>query len=258
MSHFMVSLVVNQRLIGSGTLVNIDNTYAILTAHHVAELIDEPDVSHLGINIAAYPHGFFIPIQHLEHIVVGNCNAGANGELGPDLSLIRLLEPSSIGTIRSKKSFYNLDNRERNRFWVELPVAHMPWYLVGAPAERSRTQGEFGTSHHILTAVHFHGEATFMSVVSRDGFDFVTLELIAGEHSYPTDYRGVSGGGAWILPLTMDPEIGISTLSYNPPILAGVAYYQTELDSRRRQIICNGPESISMRARDALNCSRNR
>ena len=252
MSHFMVSLILNQRLIGSGTLVCVDDIHAILSAHHVAELLDEPDVTHLGINIAAYPHGFFVAVEQLQHVVIGSCAAGASEELGPDLSLIRLLSPDSIATIKSKKSFYRLDNPRRDRFWLELPIAHMPWYLVGAPAERSSNQGEFGTPGHILTAVHFHAEATFKSRVSREGFDFVTLQLIAGEHSYPADYRGVSGGGVWVLPLTMDPDKGASTLSYDPPTLAGVAFYQTELSSGERQIICHGPESVAVRARDAL------
>jgi hypothetical protein len=252
MSHFMVSLIINQRLIGSGTLVCVDDVYAILSAHHVVELLDQPEVTHLGINIAAHPHSFFVPAKRLQHIIIGSCTAGENEELGPDLSLIRLLDPDSIATIKSKKSFYRIDKPGRDRFWLELPIAHMPWYLVGAPAERSSKQGEFGTPSHILTAVHFHGEATFKSRVSREDFDFVTLQLIAGEHSYPADYRGVSGGGVWVLPLTMDPDKGASTLSYDPPILAGVAFYQTELRSDERQIICHGPESIALRARDAL------
>src|SRR5439155_25234646 len=97
------------------------------------------------INIAAHPHGFFVPVERLQHVVIGSCAAGENEELGPDLSLIRFLDPDSIATIKSKKSFYRLDKPERDRFWSELPIAHMPWYLVGAPAERSRKQGEFGT-----------------------------------------------------------------------------------------------------------------
>src|SRR5450432_3216050 len=121
MSHFMVSLIINQELIGSGTLVRVDDRFAILTAHHIAELVETGGVTHLGINIAATPHGFFLPIETLEHVVVGRCAAGVNEELGPDLSLLRLLDLKAIGTIASKQSFFDLDVSSRDQFWSDLP-----------------------------------------------------------------------------------------------------------------------------------------
>src|SRR5207253_6503503 len=132
-----------------------------LTAHHVAELMEADHVTHLGINIAAEPHGFFLPIQTLQHVVVGRCAAGVNEELGPDLSLLRLLDLQAIGTIASKKTFYNLNVRSRDEFWSNFPIDQMPWYVVGAPAERSRSQGQRGTRNHVLVAVHLIGEGTF-------------------------------------------------------------------------------------------------
>jgi hypothetical protein len=252
MSHFMVSLIINQELIGSGTLVRVDDAFAILTAHHVAELIESDDVTHLGVNIAAEPHGFFLPIQTLQHVVVGRCAAGVNEELGPDLSLLRLLDLQAIGTIASKKSFYNLDVPSRAEFWSDFPIDQMAWYLIGAPAERSRSQEQHGTGKHLLVAVHLIGEGTFKQRVTRGEFDFVTLRLLAGSHNFPLNYGGVSGGGVWLLPLTMDPDKGPSTISYDPPLLAGVAFYQFGVDSGECNIVCHGPESVAVRARDAL------
>jgi hypothetical protein len=256
MSHFIVSLIINQELIGSGTLVRVDHAFAILTAHHVAKLVESLVVTHLAVNIAAEPHGFFLPIQTLEHVVVGRCAAGVNEELGPDLSLLRLLDRKAIGTIASKKSFYNLDVPTRTQFWSNLPIDQMPWYVVGAPAERSRSEGQHGTRNHLLVAIHLIGEGTFKERVSRDGFDFVTLRLLAGSHNFPLNYGGISGGGVWILPLTMDPDKGSSTISYDPPLLAGVAFYQFAPDSGKRDIVCHGPESVAVRARDALRAAQ--
>jgi hypothetical protein len=125
MSHFMVSLIINQELIGSGTLVRVDDAFTILTAHHVAELVERDQATHLGVNIAAEPHGFFLPVQTLEHTVVGRCPHGIDEERGPDLSLLRVLDRQAIGTIESKKSFYNLDVPSRDQFWSELPIDRM-------------------------------------------------------------------------------------------------------------------------------------
>ena len=236
--------------------MRVDDAFAILTAHHVAELVDGNDVTHLGVNIAAAAHSFFLPRQTLQHVVVGRCAAGVNEELGPDLSLLRLLDLEAIATIASKKSFYNLDVPSRDQFWSNLPIDQMLWYVVGAPAERSRSEGKRGTRNHLLVAVHLIGEGSFKERVTRDGFDFVTLRMLAGSYNFPLNYGGISGGGVWILPLTMDRNKAPSTISYDPPLLAGVAFYQFALKSGERDIVCHGPESVAVRARNALRAAQ--
>ena len=123
-------------------------------------------------------------------------------------------------------------------------------YLVGAPAERSRSEGQLGTRNHLLVAVHLIGEGTFKERVSRDGFDFVTLRLLARSHNFPLKYGGVSGGGVWILPLTMDPDKGLTTISYDPPLSAGLV--PRSINS------CPIPENATLfvTARSPLLCAR--
>src|SRR5207253_298435 len=101
----------------------------------------------------------------------------------------------------------------RAQFWLDLPIDAMPWYLVGAPEERSGSEGRRGKRNHVLTAVHLLGEASFRSRAVRGDFDFVTLRMPAGSQNYPSNYGGVSGGGVRLLPLTMDPDKGISSIS---------------------------------------------
>jgi hypothetical protein len=35
-------------------------------------------------------------------------------------------------------------------------------------------------------------------MVERDGFDYVKIKIASGTDNFPTNYGGVSGGGAWI------------------------------------------------------------
>ena len=148
MANYTVSLILKQRLIGSGTLVRVADNYGILTAAHVAKVLENADQS-IGVNIAEHAHGFFIPKQCLEHIVVG-ASKTLDDANGPDLSILRILDLNDLSTIKSKKSFYPLERPNLGEFWQELPIREMLWYLVGAPAERSTSEGTFGTRNHIL------------------------------------------------------------------------------------------------------------
>src|SRR5207249_2466178 len=138
---------------------------------------------------------------------------------GPDLSILRILDLNDLSTIKSKKSFYPLEKANLSGFWQRLPIREMLWYLVGAPDERSTSEGAFGTRSYILGVKHLLGEATYKKREVRGDFDFITLELTAGEYLYPSDYGGISGGGVCFLPLMMNPDIGVSTMSYEAPIL---------------------------------------
>jgi hypothetical protein len=250
MANYSVSLILHQKLIGSGTLIRVGDQHGILTAAHVARIVEKADQP-IGVNIADHPHGFFIPKQCFEHIIVG-ASESLDDAHGPDLSILRILDLNDLATIKSKKSFYPLDRSNVIRFWESLPINEMLWHLVGAPDERSSSEGVFGTRDHILGVKHFLGEATYKERQIRGKFDFVTLQLIAGQYSFPSDYGGVSGGGIWLLPLTLDPEIGKSTMSYDAPILAGVPFYQRGIINGEREIICHGPESIYIRAATML------
>jgi len=79
---------------------------------------------------------------------------------------------------------------------------------------------------------------------SRDEFDFVRLRVTAGDYGFPKNYGGVSGGGIWLLPITMDPDVGPSSINFDAPFFAGVAFHQSGLTGRIRVITGHGPNSI--------------
>src|SRR5438105_655753 len=101
MSNYTVSLILRQRLIGSGTLIRVGDKHGILTAAHVAKVVENADQA-IGVNIADYPHGFFIPKQCFEHIVVGASEKLDTAD-GPDLSILRILDINDVAIIKSKK-----------------------------------------------------------------------------------------------------------------------------------------------------------
>ena len=79
------------------------------------------------------------------------------------------------------------------------------------------------------------------------------MPIIAGQHGFPEKYGGVSGGGAWVIPLTMDPDKGESTLRYEP-LYCGAVFYEFFPDAAgQSKLIAHGPESIYKRLPEKLN-----
>jgi hypothetical protein len=241
-SDFTISFVSRQQALGSGTLVTAHGEPGVLTAFHVAEELQSREEP-FGMIISEQIHQFIWDLDWINVVPIGKPIDRTHPELGPDLAFIRLLEPQKLGTLRSKKSFYRLDGRSFEQ-WRKYPYQNMSWWIAGSPAEFSSSTGEFGTGQHILSATHFHAEATFESFEDRGDFDFVQLEVTSGAHRFPANYGGVSGGGIWLAPLAMDPDVGPTTLRKEPPFLVGTAFVQSPDEGQKRHIIGHGPKSL--------------
>lgn len=242
-NDYSISLFRGNRPYGSGTLVTVGGIYGILTAHHVSRpLLCASEDDTIQIVLAGHAHRFDVPLAACSELVIGEHYEG-HESLGPDLAFIRLLDPSQVATVRSKKSFYPLDRDGAQRV-IDLPYPQMPWWIWGAPAEQHFVQAHRETAEQIMHVMHFCGRAMFAGESTRDRFDYVSLKIDAGHDVFPTNYQGVSGGGAWLIPVTIDPDAGMSTLGFEPPILAGVAFYQSELEHQSRTLSAHGPRSV--------------
>jgi hypothetical protein len=215
---FSVSLILKNRVVGSGTFVNVASRSGILTAHHVAELFWK-DRDDIGLNIADYAHRFAI---HTEH---------------------------QLATVKSKMSFFSVGRRSFAET-VDPPLDDATFYLAGSPAVMSE-ETNLGREK-VLTAHHLIAEADFQDLSQRDGFDYIRLRLICGESGFPNDYGGVSGGGIWVTGLTMDRAKGLSSLEFSRPFLCGVAFHQSDLAGSERIITGHGPVSLERRLKDYL------
>jgi hypothetical protein len=235
---FSVSFIFNSELRGSGTLLDISGTLGVLTAHHVvAPTLDRDKKGTFGLNIAKHLHQFEIPRECIEHIPIGGPKkSGDYTESGPDLSFLKLSGEPILSTIKSKKRFYRVTNNPMDEFG-EANLQKAPfWWVAGAPLCRSSRLPEGA-----LVAKHLTAEIDLKALTRRGKFDYLTLDALSGESSFPKDYEGVSGGGIWFSPLVIDER---DNITIDRCRLMGVAYFQKESVDGHREILAHGPISI--------------
>lgn len=90
------------RLIGSGTLVEIEGSSYILTAAHVWHATR--GVEQIGLVLTEQQTSFMMP---RDSICTKELWKGEVSEWGPDIALLKLA-PAAISTITARKSFLNL------------------------------------------------------------------------------------------------------------------------------------------------------
>jgi hypothetical protein len=245
-SHdFFVSIIFDDVLRGSGTLVDAWGTLGILTAYHVAhKTLDRDTFSSICLTIADFPHRFEIPRECIEHIPLGIPRPEVEAE-GPDLSFLKLSGGPVISQLKSRKSFYRIGGKTFDGFRAMGPEK-LFWWILGAPASISRPMTST-SNEGALMAKHLIAEAGYAGVTDRGNLDVLRLALNAGEGPFPEDYHGASGGPVWVSALTMDePGADLSTVEFMPCHLAGVVFYQGDLNTadRWREILANGPRTL--------------
>jgi hypothetical protein len=157
-SHdFFVSIIFNDLLRGSGTLIDAWGTLGVLTAYHVAErtLDCDPDGT-LTLNIDDRPHRFEIPRCCIEHVPLGVPDRN-RPESGPDLSFLKLSGTSVISTLKSKKSFYRIAGKSFDDY-RKIDPEKLFWWIVGAPGSMHRPMSST-TDEGALLAKHLIAEA---------------------------------------------------------------------------------------------------
>jgi hypothetical protein len=240
---FSVSIVFEDELRGSGTLVDAFGNLGILTAYHVAhETLDRDTEGDFCAIICDYPHRFEIDRNCIDHIPLGVPKG--RPEDGPDLSLLKLTGEPMMSTLKSKKSFYRMNGKSFQDYDI-LPPEQLNWWLFGAPAVMAKPMTS-KTFEGALFAKHLIAQAGYVSRDEHESFDILRLSLIAGAKPFPDDYRGVSGGGVWVAPLAMEKEKGLESLSIENCRLAGVAYFQGDLVKGTREIFANGPKALDI------------
>jgi hypothetical protein len=229
--------------VGSGTFVNTNGVDGILTAHHVAkEIIKPKGVFHLVIT--SHAHKLPVSSELFEHVVVGDSTGHLAPHLGPDLSFLRIQDVRLVGRIKAHKSFLHLDRKDFS-FFRRHPKRRMTWFVAGTPYEFAKCLGPHGIPSEPLTKLsNFVGDAFYRSLSERNGFDYIKISVPAGEHDFPDKYGGVSGGGIWMVPLSIEDGGDLQTLRYEAPFLAGVVFCQSPLRQQERVITGHGPESI--------------
>jgi hypothetical protein len=247
---YSLSLISGNELIGSGTLVSVGSCYGILTADHVwRTMLRDGRLDHFALVVGSMVHRFQWRFDECKPFVIG-AHSLSHEAAGPDLAFIRLDNPLKIATLKSLKSFYHLSGGVGQMF-DQIPHKRCPWIITGAPAEKT-LKILTPTGEPVSKVTQLAGVSQFIDLEERGGYDYVTVRIPAGQGEFPSDFGGVSGGGAWIpFQLSGDPN-GTALKPMIFTLLVGVAYYQQENEPGWKTLTLHGPKSIYERVTQSV------
>ena len=219
---------------GSGTLVDFRGIRGIATAAHVADVIKTlPEVGLMLFKPGLSYEAITCKGSDLEVTKIGVEPYGIDG---PDLAFVRL--PHDIeDRIGASHAYFNSLVRARAMVvGAERPPPEL-YFVTGIVSELSRPLGRKGNSAQTEHAA-INGVGDIEGVeLGSDGFDRIDFRIL--HHTgfpAPTSYRGLSGGGLWML------GSGNDELSRT---LIGIAYFETnKARDGVRGIRCHGPLSL--------------
>jgi len=251
-SDFMVGFVIlrdtdfeqEAELGGSGTLVQIDDVYGILTAYHVLKNL--PDTGDIGLILPTRSQPQLrapkIKGEVVQKVKVAH---GKKAAEGPDIGFL-LLPPVEVGWLRSIKSFYNLSRHCGKVLTSPQDYHDGVWFLCGFAAEHTSeepAQAGFAKVKVFRGAVGAGGVNREFSIDDFDYFDFEAR--YGGINQAPESFEGYSGGGLWQAPLIRGED---GKLRAKEIVLSGVAFYETDRNDNRNLIRCHGRRSVYQQA----------
>jgi hypothetical protein len=222
-------------LLGSGVLVSVGSTRAILTAHHVIEVLPETGRIGLFLGRTAQPHSI-----DLGGISILRLARGTYDATGPDLAAILLSSPIA-GSIQAKKSFISLDRHREQALDAPPAVNDGAWFAQGFLEERTtvgfdRTEPDLTKYFYNFTGLG--GPEHFEQAGEHDYFD---LPVSNDARSVaPTRWGGMSGGGVWQVPFKRTG----ADLLHLPPLLSGLMFFQKPTTATTCGVRCHGRRSI--------------
>jgi hypothetical protein len=217
------------KLVGTGTLVIVNEVHYILTAAHVWEAVKQRG-SMLGLTLAeGVEHEFLIPNDNI--VASGPKYSDASVAWGPDLVFLRI-PPERLGRIKAHKVFYNL-SIERAGFALDGVKTNA---VIGTPAELAELWPRYAN----LKVTAFFLEANPRRS-KRGEFDYLEYSVDTNFPGVPRTFGGVSGGGLWeIFIYYCEKTQKIETIER----LIGLAYVETPLVDGHRDIRFHGYDSI--------------
>jgi hypothetical protein len=247
-------LIFEDGRVGSGTFINARGIAGILTAHHVAALVFKSPV--FALCIAEHPHSLWVRSENLEHVLLGDSSKNPDPQTGPDLSLIVIRDLHLIGILQSLKSFCYLESQKTAYF--DAPLSGSPWAFAGSPHEAYRRISEDPQDGPLTRLTNFVGAGAFHARRNTADFDYIEIIIASGQGDFPGNYQGMSGGGFWLIPMEVDHNENLSTVGHGNPVLAGVAFFQSEPQDGWRIITGHGFTSVYSRVAAALSNRTNK
>ncbi len=242
---FAAILLLDASFAGSGTFVSCDDTYGILTALHVIRRnhfdFSSGSSQRLGLIIDSRLHCLELELKYLKLIEVGKPPDRKFGPFGPDIAFIKIPNMDKLGTIRAKKSFFNISYKKDEKLKLSLKDEGV-WVVSCCAQELVVKKGPQEGFKKILEFEPITGFTVVDNRSEIDNFDYVEVGL--SSTNCPSTFEGASGGGLWRVPLEKGKDATMEDVKYENPILSGVIFYQTSKIGNRRILRCHGGKTI--------------
>lgn len=230
-------------LLGSGTLVAIGETRAVLTAAHVIREL--PQKGRLGLALSDRLDLHNVDTRGLTYKKIAH---GSIVSKGPDLGVV-ILAPTIAGAIAAKKTFYNLAKRRKQMLQTPPALSDGLWVVNGFVDEWTR---EEPSDRYRLVKIfcNFSGIGAPEPPVSDGEHDYFAFPISYGQRSVaPKSFGGMSGGGLWQIPIMRDAQ---GKLNPKTLLLSGVVFYQEPTTENQCGVKCHGRQSVYRVAYDSL------
>lgn len=236
-------------ILGSGTFVEINGKYGILTASHlIPDLLEQ--ASEFGLCILPTEHRFTVKSSSVDILEVAKPTEVSQR---PDLAYILLLGPE-LESLLTAKSFWNLTHWQESHALEPIDTEHTLWGVSGFPAENTVVQEGSGQFSIVKCFQNLCGYSGIEYEYSHGGFDYLEVSaLYLPGSGLPLSFKGMSGGGLWQMTIA-EGENGAPRAT--DPVLWGVACWETNprdpkegrwahtQATEEKWIVCHGPRGI--------------
>jgi hypothetical protein len=229
---------------GSGTLISVGTTYAILTADHVISVL--PRSGRLGLILSPTVQQYTIDIQGIAYVRIAR---GERESEGPDLGAVVLSTPIAAAII-AKKAVYSLDAHRDQALFSPPHIRDGFWFVNGFIDEKTVEEKDKNGYYLVKGFYNWSGAGgpdQVTIVGDHDYFDFPVS--YSGRSVAPKSFGGMSGGGLWQVPLKRGAE---GEIVHKSPILSGVVFYQEPTTETYCGVKCHGRLSVYQVAFEAL------
>lgn len=246
---YVTILFYGGNVIGSGTFVQCDSCYGILTAHHVIgksiglDSFNNCSDKKLGIAIKENsPHALEFNLEHIRPYEIGRPRNNKYNEFGPDLVFLEILDKEKLGTIKARSSFWNISPQGSlvNDCYKDFSSV---WAVCGLPENWIRIEEGIDNFKKVSDCKNLVGLAGIEKRFEKEGFDYFDVSVnYNSKDDIPDTFKGMSGGGLWKIVLRCTENL--QDLTIREIIFSGVIFYQTDLKENRRILRSHGAKSI--------------
>jgi hypothetical protein len=229
----------------------VEDTSAILTAHHVLDVL--PRSGRLGLLLAQTNAPHTIDTQGIAFVKIGR---GSTESLGPDLGAL-ILAPNIASAVGARKTFYSLSRHREAMLQSPPDLDAGVWFANGFLAEWSKVTYHPGRARATKWFYNFSAIGGPDPSPDRGRYDYFEFPVShEGRREAPISWGGMSGGGLWQVPLKRQDGVLVPL----PPLLSGTLFYQQPTTVTQCGVRAHGRRSLydvayeAVRGRATTNC----